>query len=64
MLLGVLPQYRSAGVDAALIVETLQTAINRGYIGGELGWILENNDEMNKINKLGGGHVYRTYRMY
>jgi GNAT superfamily N-acetyltransferase len=64
MLLGVLPQYRSAGVDAALIVETLQTAINRGYIGGELGWILETNDEMNKINKLGGGYIHRTYRMY
>ena len=64
MLLGVLPAYRSAGVDAALIVETLQMAIAKGYVGGELGWILENNDEMNKINKLGGGHVYRTYRMY
>jgi GNAT superfamily N-acetyltransferase len=64
MLLGVLPEYRAAGVDAALIAETLHAAIGRGYTGGELGWILENNEPMNKVNKLGGGHVYRTYRVY
>ncbi len=64
MLLGVLPEYRAAGVDAALIAQTIHAARARGYEGGELGWILENNDPMNKVNKLGGGHVYRTYRMY
>ncbi len=64
MLLGVLPDYRAAGVDAALIAETLKTAIQKGYVGGELSWILENNDAMNKVNKLGGGTVYRTYRIY
>ena len=64
MLLGVLPEYRAAGVDAALIAETLQAAISKGYVGGELGWILENNEPMNRVNKLGGGTIYRTYRVY
>jgi GNAT superfamily N-acetyltransferase len=64
MLLGVLPEYRAAGVDAALIARTLEVARKRGYDGGELGWILENNEPMNRVNKLGGGHIYRTYRMY
>ena len=64
VLLGVLPEYRAAGVDAALIAATLDASITKGYVGGELSWILENNDKMNKINKLGGGTVYRTYRIY
>ncbi len=64
MLLGVLPEHRSSGVDAALIYETMKAAKRKNYVGGELSWILETNDAMNKINKLGGGYVYRTYRMY
>ncbi len=64
VLLGVLPEHRMAGIDAALIWETLQTAMRKGYIGGELSWVLETNEAMNRIGKIGGGHVYRTYRVY
>lgn len=64
VLLGVLPEHRMSGIDAALIWETLQTAMRKGYIGGELSWVLETNEAMNRIGKIGGGHVYRTYRVY
>jgi hypothetical protein len=64
VLLGVMPEHRMSGVDAVLIWETLQVALKKGYIGGELSWILETNENMNRIGKLGGGHVYRTYRIY
>lgn len=64
VLLGVLPSHRMSGVDAALIFETIKVVEKRGYLGGELGWILETNEAMNRISVYGGGHVYRTYRMY
>lgn len=64
VLLGVLPEFRAAGLDAALILETLKVVARKGYRGGELGWVLETNEAMNRVNKLGGGSVYKTYRMY
>lgn len=64
ILLGVLPSHRMSGVDAALIFETIKVVERKGYIGGELGWILENNEPMKRIADYGGGKVYRTYRMF
>jgi hypothetical protein len=64
VLLGVLASHRMSGIDAILIAETIKVIEKRGYIGGEFGWILETNEPMNRIAAYGGGHVYRTYRMY
>jgi len=64
ILLGVLPSHRMSGIDAALIFETIKVVEKKGYIGGELGWILESNEAMNRVAAHGGGTVYRTYRMY
>ena len=64
VLLGVLASHRMSGIDAILIAETIKVIEKRGYIGGEFGWILETNESMNRIAAYGGGHVYRTYRMY
>ena len=63
-ILGVLPQYRMSGIDAAMIYMTLQTILEKGYIGGELSWILETNDAMNRIIQLANPDLYKKYRMY
>lgn len=64
LLLGVLPEYRMNGVDVALLKAMLETAIRKGYSGAEMGWVLENNDAMNRIMPLAGSRVYKTYRIY
>ncbi|HEY3341536.1 MAG TPA: GNAT family N-acetyltransferase [Anaerolineae bacterium] len=64
IILGVLPQYRMSGIDAAMIYKTLQTTLEKKYIGGEFSWILETNDAMNRIIELANPDLYKKYRMY
>jgi GNAT superfamily N-acetyltransferase len=64
IILGVLPQYRMSGIDAAMIYKTLQTTMEKKYIGGEFSWILETNDAMNRIIQLANPDLYKKYRMY
>jgi GNAT superfamily N-acetyltransferase len=64
LLLGVQPEHRMAGMDAAMMKRMLDTASAKGYIGGEMSWILENNDAMNRIIPLSGAKIYKTYRLY
>jgi hypothetical protein len=64
LLLGVLPEYRLIGADVALLKGMLDTAINKGYVGSEMGWVLENNEPMNRIMPISGAKVYKTYRIY
>ncbi len=64
VLLGVLEPYRGRGIDALLIHETAQTALKKGYTWGEMSWILENNDMMNRGIEMMQAHVYKTYRIY
>jgi GNAT superfamily N-acetyltransferase len=62
--LGVRPEYRDSGIGAHLYVETLAAARRGGYRWGEMSWILESNDAMNRAIRRMGGTVYKTYRMY
>ncbi|HSR30617.1 MAG TPA: GNAT family N-acetyltransferase, partial [Anaerolineae bacterium] len=55
--LGVVPEYRALGIDAALIVETARSAFAKGYQRCEMSWILESNDMMNRIIERLGGEV-------
>ncbi|HHS13792.1 MAG TPA: N-acetyltransferase [bacterium] len=64
IILGVLPEYRRTGVDAALYGHTWKNAVSRGYIKGEMSWILENNTMMNRSARMLGGKIYKTYRIY
>lgn len=64
-LMGVRPEYRSKGLDVVLYSHLMQAIIDRGYIGGDAGWILTVNEPMTSIAvKHLGGKVYRTYRQY
>jgi GNAT superfamily N-acetyltransferase len=68
MILGVVEEHRGRGIESLLIFETFKAAIQNGYQGMEMSWILENNDMMNRvIQNLGdayGAYAYRTYRIY
>lgn len=62
--LGVLPQWRRSGVDAALIQATIAHARALGILGGESSWILEDNEAMLASIRQVGGREYRRYRLY
>ena len=64
VILGVLKEYRSLGVDALLYNETIERARKKGIHFGEASWILENNDPMNRACEMMNGEKYKTYRIY
>jgi len=53
-----------SGIDTAMIYKTLQTTMEKKYIGGEFSWILETNDAMNRIIQLANPDLYKKYRIY
>jgi GNAT superfamily N-acetyltransferase len=62
--LGVLPEYQHTGVAAALYVEHFDMAAKTRQTGGEMGWILETNEPMNRAMEAMGGRVVKRYRVY
>ncbi len=62
--LGVKPEYQHTGVAAKLYVEHFDAAARRPQKGGEMGWILETNDPMNRAMEGMGGKVVKRYRIY
>jgi GNAT superfamily N-acetyltransferase len=62
--LGVKPEYQHTGVAAKFYVEHFETATWKPQDGGEMGWILESNDAMNRGMEAMGGRVVKKYRLY
>ena len=62
-VLGVAPEFRGKGVAALFYAETLLTG-RRKYIGGEMSWVEESNDEIIKGITLMGGQKYKSYRIF
>jgi GNAT superfamily N-acetyltransferase len=62
--LGVFPEYRALGIDALFYYKTALAAAKKGVRMGEMSWVLDNNDLMNKPIIAMGGKVYKTYRFY
>ncbi len=62
--LGIIPEYRGQGIEALLLGELVETAYRKGYEFGEMSWVLENNDKVQRTIELVGGKVYKTYRIY
>ena len=62
--LGVIHEHQKKGIDSILYLDTWRYAVKKGYRGGEMSWILENNTMMNRAAEMLGGKVYKTYRMY
>lgn len=64
LLMGVLPEHRSRGIDLILYKKLLETAPALGYHKAELSWILENNAMMNNIVLHIGASVSKIYALY
>jgi GNAT superfamily N-acetyltransferase len=63
--LGVKHDYRHSGVAAGLYLKHLEeAAVPGGIVGGEMGWILETNEPMNRAMEGMGGKVVKKYRLY
>jgi GNAT superfamily N-acetyltransferase len=63
--LGVKPEFQHTGVAALLYVEHFETASRHPLQrGGEMGWILETNEAMNRGMEAMGGRVVKRYRMF
>jgi hypothetical protein len=62
--LGVKPEYQHTGVAAGLYVEHLRMAEATPQKGGDLGWVLEVNEPMNRGMEAMGARLVKRYRMY
>jgi GNAT superfamily N-acetyltransferase len=62
--LGVKHAYRHSGVAAGLYLKHLDAATPDGIPGGEMGWILETNEPMNRAMEGMGGKVVKKYRIF
>jgi GNAT superfamily N-acetyltransferase len=62
--LGVVEEYRTAGVAAGFYSELFRRGTRLGYRSAELSWVLEDNTLMNRSIEALGGRRYKTYRIY
>ena len=54
-LMGVLPEHRNGGLDALLVLETIDRGRAMGFDSCEMSWVLDGNKALtNALNKLGG----------
>ncbi len=64
LIMGVVEEYRSMGIDAIFYAETTKSAMAHGYKQIESSWILESNTMMNRILARLGARRYKTYRIF
>jgi GNAT superfamily N-acetyltransferase len=63
--LGVKPEYQHLGIAAAFYIEHIREAAEPGGIWwGEMGWILETNEPMNRAMEGMGGKIVKRYRIF
>jgi len=62
--LGVIPEYRKRGIEVQFYVRCYDAGTQKGYVAGEMSWVLEDNFEMNEAMKAMGGEVQKIYRIY
>jgi GNAT superfamily N-acetyltransferase len=61
--LGVIKEYRRAGVAELLVLQFMEEAFKRGF-SGELSMTLEDNVMINRFIESMGASKYKTYRIY
>jgi GNAT superfamily N-acetyltransferase len=62
--LGIRKEYHRAGLGTLFYRNFIDEGLARGYHSGELSWILETNDLMNRPIRAMGATHYKTYRLY
>jgi len=63
-IMGIKPEYRRRGLDAVLMLETFLNGRKLGWVGGEVGWTLEDNDAINRLIQLFGSKPIKRYRVF
>jgi GNAT superfamily N-acetyltransferase len=64
-VLGVLPGYRKRGIAELLILRAFQYGKNTlGYTGAELGWTMDDNEQISRTITAVGGRQYKRFRIY
>ena len=64
LVLGVVKEFRSRGIDSVMYYEIWERAKKRGIYRGEASWVLEDNVMMNRAAELMNAERYKTYRIY
>jgi GNAT superfamily N-acetyltransferase len=64
LIMGIKPEYRRRGLDAVLMLDAFLNGRKRGWIGGEVGWTLEDNDAINRLIQLFGSKLVKRYRVF
>lgn len=64
LTMGVVPEYRRAGIDVLLMHRVLSVGIAAGFDSCEASWILEDNQDMLGPLATMGLRIYRRYRIY
>ena len=62
--MGVMEGYRNRGIDLVFYYRTYKSGVRKGFIGGELSWVDEDNAPMNNVAKKLDAKLYKTYRVY
>jgi GNAT superfamily N-acetyltransferase len=64
--LGVKPEHQHLGIAAAFYIKHLEQAdpTHKSVWWGEMGWILEANEPMNRAMEGMGGQIVKRYRVY
>ena len=64
LLLGVDTEHRLSGIEALLIHDTFERGVSKGYLTGDLSWILEDNVMMRRPLERMGAQIGKVYRIY
>lgn len=64
LMLGVKNEFRGKGLELALIKQVIENSRKLGWTGGELSWILEDNEKIIAIMEAVGCRCYKKYRIY
>lgn len=64
MVVAVKKQYQPFGLGAVLYTEMAKRVEECGYQGGEIGWVADNNQAMNKMVRLMGADKVKEYEVY
>jgi GNAT superfamily N-acetyltransferase len=64
LALGVRKEHQQLGIGTLFYERYMDVAVERGYRGAELSWILEDNELMNRPLRQMGAKAYKKYRLY
>ncbi len=64
--MGVIKEFQNRGIDVVFYHKSYETAYNhkQKFTMGEISWILENNEMMNRVANTLGGKKHKTYRIF